>query len=312
MLTPKEMLCLSGVARHLQADEIARELGVSPKTVETHLANIRKKLGVSSSRVAVRQVFGETLQTESVEGFSSIPHNQERLQSDLLNGGGLDAEDHQTSAGMVYTGLVARDGTKRNERHAVGGPGNCDRYSDLKPRQEAQAEAHRQDALAGKFGHASDGPAPAFAGDLGAMSRSDAFSRGEYGRVDDPDRSQRSATEMELHRPGGRPVLYMVGHGAGDSDSASSRLSDVPGRPLVGRSNGASDDAAGEWIAHTEDRPKPESGTARVERGASRLTPELLFRLLVLMGAILGLTILALGLLTMQNFSLRLQDLLFQ
>ena len=30
------------------------------------------------------------------------------------------------------------------------------------------------------------------------------------------------------------------------------------------------------------------------------------------MGAILGLTILALGLLTMQHFSLRLQDLLFQ
>lgn len=312
MLTPKEMLCLSGVARHLQADEIARELGLSPKTVETHLANIRKKLGVSSSRVAVRRVFGDGLQTEPVKGFSSIPQDVAHLHSDPLNWGGWYAEDNQKSAGMVYAGLVARDGTQRNDRHAVGGSGDRDRHADLKLRQEAAAEAHRTEAVAGKFGHADDGSSPAHADRHGAKSRPNAPAHNGHEGGDDPDSGKRSPAEMELHRFGGRPVLHLVGHGAGDRDSASSRLSDVSGRPFVGRGDGAAVDADGQRVARTQDKPPPEGDTAKADRSASRLTPELLFRLLLLMGAILGLTILALGLLTIQNFSLWLQNLLFR
>jgi DNA-binding CsgD family transcriptional regulator len=312
MLTPKEMLCLSGVARHLQADEIARELGLSPKTVETHLANIRKKLGVSSSRVAVRRVFGESLQTEPVEGFSSIPQNEDHLHADLLNGGGWYAEDHQTSAGMVYAGLVASDRAQRAERHEMGGSGDRGRHADLQSGEAAKAQAPRQGALVGEHRHADNELAPAAFADNGEMSGPESIVRGEGWRIRHSHTGEWADAAMELHGSGGRPVLHLVGSGAGNSHSPSSRLSDVSGRPVVGGGNGTTVDAAGLRAPHSERAPVQGRNRSTPEFGQGGLTPELLFRTLVLMGSILGLTILALALLTVQNFSLWLQNLLFQ
>lgn len=53
-LSAKELTALRGVAALKSAKQIALELGVSSKTVETHLARARAKLGASTSGEAAR------------------------------------------------------------------------------------------------------------------------------------------------------------------------------------------------------------------------------------------------------------------
>jgi DNA-binding NarL/FixJ family response regulator len=51
--TGRELDVLRGVARGLGNKQIAAELGLSPRTVQTHLTNLFAKLGVSSRTEAV-------------------------------------------------------------------------------------------------------------------------------------------------------------------------------------------------------------------------------------------------------------------
>ncbi|MFC5346145.1 LuxR C-terminal-related transcriptional regulator [Brevundimonas staleyi] len=44
-LTTRERQCLVGVAQHRQSKEIARDLGISSKTVDKHIETACKKLG---------------------------------------------------------------------------------------------------------------------------------------------------------------------------------------------------------------------------------------------------------------------------
>jgi DNA-binding CsgD family transcriptional regulator len=60
LLTPRERLTLAQIARGLSSKEIARVLGVSPRTVEFHRTNIMKKLNAKNSIALVRMVLGET------------------------------------------------------------------------------------------------------------------------------------------------------------------------------------------------------------------------------------------------------------
>jgi DNA-binding NarL/FixJ family response regulator len=57
-LTPREREIVVLVAQGRSGQEIARELTISPKTVERHLANVRAKLGVRDrvgvTRYAIR------------------------------------------------------------------------------------------------------------------------------------------------------------------------------------------------------------------------------------------------------------------
>ena len=53
-LTPRERECLRLVAQHLSSKEIARQLGLSQHTVDGHLHEARRKLGVPTRRDAVR------------------------------------------------------------------------------------------------------------------------------------------------------------------------------------------------------------------------------------------------------------------
>jgi DNA-binding CsgD family transcriptional regulator len=53
-LTPRERECLRLVAQHLSSKEIARRLGLSQHTVDGHLHEARRKLGVPTRRDAVR------------------------------------------------------------------------------------------------------------------------------------------------------------------------------------------------------------------------------------------------------------------
>jgi DNA-binding NarL/FixJ family response regulator len=52
-LTPRELDMLRAAARGLGNKQIARELGVSPRTVQTHLTAAFAKLGVTSRTEAV-------------------------------------------------------------------------------------------------------------------------------------------------------------------------------------------------------------------------------------------------------------------
>ncbi|PZO01751.1 MAG: hypothetical protein DCF29_14770 [Alphaproteobacteria bacterium] len=312
MLTPKEMLCLSGVARHLQADEIAIELGVSQKTVETHLSNIRKKLGVTSSRLAVRHVFGESLQTEPLEGFSSILDASDHLQSAPPIEETEDAENRQTDSGVVHRGLVARDSAQRNERHAVGGSGR--RYRSLDPQygQGVGAQALDQDAVVGRSATVPDAASSAAPADFGR-------GYGPGAPVNDDGRERRGAgqgdggaAKVELHGFGSGPVIHLVGAVFADRDRQAPRLFSLSGRSFDGNGDGETADTAG---VRSSLFGGPEDGGERTTIDGLKSgspTPELLFRLLLLMGAVLGLTILALCLLTLQDFSLWLRHLLFR
>jgi DNA-binding CsgD family transcriptional regulator len=56
-LSTQQTRVLSLVARGLTAKEVARQLGISPKTVEQHKARIFERLGVRNQAAAVRAVF---------------------------------------------------------------------------------------------------------------------------------------------------------------------------------------------------------------------------------------------------------------
>ena len=55
-LTPREHLVLAEIVKGLSSREVARELGISPRTVEFHRANLLKKCGAKNTAELVRKV----------------------------------------------------------------------------------------------------------------------------------------------------------------------------------------------------------------------------------------------------------------
>ena len=53
-LTPKERACLRLVLENLSSKQIARELGISQTSVDTHLRRAREKLGIRDRYAAAR------------------------------------------------------------------------------------------------------------------------------------------------------------------------------------------------------------------------------------------------------------------
>jgi DNA-binding CsgD family transcriptional regulator len=58
-LIPKERVALSQIIRGASSKEAARTLGVSPRTVDFHRANLLKKLGARNAADLVHKVLGE-------------------------------------------------------------------------------------------------------------------------------------------------------------------------------------------------------------------------------------------------------------
>jgi DNA-binding CsgD family transcriptional regulator len=58
LLTPRERVALAQIARGASSKEAARTLGISPRTMEFHRANILQKLGAKNSVDLVRRVLG--------------------------------------------------------------------------------------------------------------------------------------------------------------------------------------------------------------------------------------------------------------
>jgi DNA-binding CsgD family transcriptional regulator len=67
-LSTQQTRVLSLVARGLTAKEVARQLGISPKTVEQHKARIFERLGVRNQAAAVRAVLDPVGYTTSWSG----------------------------------------------------------------------------------------------------------------------------------------------------------------------------------------------------------------------------------------------------
>ena len=67
-LTPRELDVLRGVARGLANKQIGRELGLSPRTVQTHLTRVFAKLGVASRTEAVLVALREGLILDTERG----------------------------------------------------------------------------------------------------------------------------------------------------------------------------------------------------------------------------------------------------
>lgn len=76
-LTPRERDVLEGLARGLPNKTIGYDLGISPRTVEIHRANLMTKLQVTSLSEALRIAFaaglGESGDREGVPGAGSPP-----------------------------------------------------------------------------------------------------------------------------------------------------------------------------------------------------------------------------------------------
>lgn len=59
LLTPRERVALAQIVRGASSKEAARMLGVSPRTVEFHRANVMRKLGAKNTADLVRRVLGD-------------------------------------------------------------------------------------------------------------------------------------------------------------------------------------------------------------------------------------------------------------
>lgn len=57
-LTKRQIECLNWVHQGYETKEIARELGISPDTVDMHIKNATQRLGVSSRKAAARLIHG--------------------------------------------------------------------------------------------------------------------------------------------------------------------------------------------------------------------------------------------------------------
>jgi DNA-binding CsgD family transcriptional regulator len=59
ILTPKERVALAQIIRGASSKEAGRTLGISPRTVDFHRANLLKKLGTRNVADLVHKVLGE-------------------------------------------------------------------------------------------------------------------------------------------------------------------------------------------------------------------------------------------------------------
>jgi DNA-binding NarL/FixJ family response regulator len=72
VLTPRERQILGLVAEGMAGKQVARQLGISAKTVERHKTRMYSKLGVSNQTAAVSVAFGRGYGKESAWSRSSI------------------------------------------------------------------------------------------------------------------------------------------------------------------------------------------------------------------------------------------------
>ncbi|MET4684509.1 helix-turn-helix domain-containing protein [Brevundimonas faecalis] len=95
-LTPTERECLSLVGQGYQSKEIAGFTGKSPKTIDKHIENACRKLGVQNRRQAARLLTSSDIRSDVVEAPFPVADPTAFATDDLAKGG-VNAADARTS-----------------------------------------------------------------------------------------------------------------------------------------------------------------------------------------------------------------------
>jgi DNA-binding CsgD family transcriptional regulator len=86
-LAPRELDCLRGVTQHKRTPQIAHDLGLRPKTVDTYIANACRKLGVADRDSAARLLIDheQRLAGKSLSDFSGVEGGADRPSTPLVS-----------------------------------------------------------------------------------------------------------------------------------------------------------------------------------------------------------------------------------
>lgn len=141
-LTPREREILRLIAAHLQSKEIARALGLSPKTVEMHVLSARRRLsGMSRRDAALAFVAWEGGDPSS--DYRKRPDGLAELSATSLPDWEIGNDDEPASFGGISDQRTNRTGPFHGELGFAEGGGNAARRN---------GEAKREGLLPGGAG----------------------------------------------------------------------------------------------------------------------------------------------------------------
>ena len=149
-LTARERQCLVGVAQHRQSKEIARDLGISSKTVDKHIETACKRLGVASRRDAALLLINAGLRNEPVGEPSRVADAASGAAFFRTKGGPIDP--HITELDLGLSGDRLRGpgaNTGRESGRPAPGRGDArDEPISLEARSAARDYLHRARTVA--------------------------------------------------------------------------------------------------------------------------------------------------------------------
>lgn len=149
-LTAAEHKCLAFVAQGLQSKEIAELTGKAPKTIDKHIENACRKLGVRGRRQAIRVLFPQPAELRN--GAVGAPFPLASPNPSAPQGsskGGADAADVRTSPlpnmGGIGDHFGRSGGDRRGERSSHGpiGDDTIAFGNDVATRLDARDFLHR-------------------------------------------------------------------------------------------------------------------------------------------------------------------------
>ncbi|WP_428149868.1 helix-turn-helix domain-containing protein [Brevundimonas sp.] len=149
-LTTRERQCLMGVARHRQSKEIARDLGISSKTVDKHIETACKRLGVGSRRDAALLLLNAGLRSEPVGEPSRVEKAASNAAFFHTKGGPIDPDTSEMDLGLSRDRLrgFGADPGGESRRPAPGLGDAGDEPISLEARSAARDYLHRARTVA--------------------------------------------------------------------------------------------------------------------------------------------------------------------
>ncbi|MBS0295127.1 MAG: hypothetical protein JSR45_02370 [Proteobacteria bacterium] len=169
-LTPRERECLMLVNQHLSSKEIGRRLGLSKYTVDDHLAEASRRLGVATRRAAAQKLAAHEALLNERRTLPDTPPNASGPYALGMAQTPVLPPDGQATGGTRDVGSNGREHGANSATavaHAGLDLGSAGAAADPSGRQSGAA---RNGAVAG-FGHAQavDLPAPGARASGGAV-----------------------------------------------------------------------------------------------------------------------------------------------